>query len=50
VIERLSDESELVRAAAIWALRQLDPTRFAAEQHRKAQEPDSVVAQEWQQG
>ena len=44
----LDDPSPLVRGAAVWALAQLDPTRFAAlaARHRAA-ETDAGVREEW---
>jgi epoxyqueuosine reductase len=48
VVARLGDPSPLVRGAAIWALRRLDPDR--AERHRldlAAREGDKAVRQEW---
>jgi epoxyqueuosine reductase len=50
VEDRLGDDDPLVRGAAIWALRRLDPTR--ADMLRLAylgQEGDSSVAAEWTQ-
>lgn len=48
VIERLEDESPLVRGAAVWALSQLDRDRFVVEREvRHSAEPDEEVQQEW---
>ncbi|WP_108461954.1 tRNA epoxyqueuosine(34) reductase QueG [Devosia naphthalenivorans] len=45
---RLDDPDPLVRGAAIWALRRLDPTRAAALRLAyQARESDSSVASEW---
>jgi epoxyqueuosine reductase len=44
---RLGDDEPLVRGAAIWALRRLDPTRAAALSARHAAETDAAVAAEW---
>lgn len=47
---RLDDESPLVRGAAVWALAQLDPTRFAALKIARADaERDPEVRGEWLQ-
>ncbi|HZD25367.1 MAG TPA: tRNA epoxyqueuosine(34) reductase QueG [Alphaproteobacteria bacterium] len=49
VLERLDDESALVRAMAVWALGELAPARFAAERQRRLPaEPDPDVRAEWQ--
>jgi len=45
----LADESPLVRAMAVWALRQLDPQSFTKEmQMRFSSETDSNVRAEWE--
>jgi epoxyqueuosine reductase len=45
----LADESPLVRAMAIWALRQLDPQSFAGEKEKwLSSEPDRDVRAEWE--
>jgi epoxyqueuosine reductase len=47
----LDDTSPLVRAAAIWALAQLDPGSFAEEKaRRRASEHDNQVIEEWDLG
>src|SRR5207302_1784563 len=43
----LDDASPLVRGAAVWALRQLDPRRLAALTEKHAQETDESVRDEW---
>jgi epoxyqueuosine reductase len=43
----LDDASPLVRGAAIWALRRLDPQRLAALTDKRAYEPDESVREEW---
>ena len=49
VQEKLSDESELVRGAAVWALGQLSPQMFEAEKTaRLPHEVDADVQAEWQ--
>jgi len=49
VLARLDDPSPLVRGAAIWALRRLDPERAAALRlDRLAAEGDSSVREEWE--
>ncbi|MEL6322779.1 MAG: tRNA epoxyqueuosine(34) reductase QueG, partial [Pseudomonadota bacterium] len=49
VIDRLSDDSPLVRGAAVWALSRLDPARFVAEKStRLGNEADVDVREEWQ--
>jgi epoxyqueuosine reductase len=46
--ERLLDDSApLVRGAAVWALRRLDPQRAAALADKCAQETDASVRDEW---
>lgn len=50
ILPLLADPSPLVRAAAIWALGQLDPARLKAESYRAAHEPDPEVAREWAVG
>lgn len=48
IAARLDDPSPLVRGAAIWALRRLDPDRAdALRQDRLAQESDETVRMEW---
>lgn len=48
VLPRLSDNSALVRGAAVWALSRLDATRFARERARRlAAEADPDVRAEW---
>ena len=49
VTERLRDASPLVRGAAVWALRQLDPTAAAAARDAGAAEAeaDGQVMEEW---
>ncbi len=48
VVARLEDPSPLVRGAAIWALRRLDPQRAEARRlDLLAQESDKAVRQEW---
>ncbi len=48
LLELLDDASPLVRGAAIWALFQLDPARFAMEKTaRRASETDADVREEW---
>ncbi len=48
VVARLDDASPLVRGAAIWALRRLDPQGAdAVRQERLAQESDADVREEW---
>jgi len=48
VVARLDDEDGLVRGAAIWALRRLDPTRAEALRAARAErETDPDVAIEW---
>jgi epoxyqueuosine reductase len=45
----LADESPLVRAMAIWALRQLDPQSFTNEKEKRiSSETDSTVQAEWE--
>ena len=43
----LDDASAVVRGAAVWALRRLDPERAAALAHRRAIETDEFVRDEW---
>lgn len=43
----LSDDSELVRGAAIWALAQLASPQLQAEQHRFENETNAYVREEW---
>ena len=43
----LSDDSPLVRGAAVWALARLDRTRLAAAATRRSAEPDPAVQEEW---
>ncbi len=43
----LDDASAVVRGAAVWALRRLDPERAAALAHRLAIETDEFVRDEW---
>jgi epoxyqueuosine reductase len=43
----LDDSSPLVRGAAVWALGQLDPQRFAALAEKRALETDQSVRDEW---
>ncbi|WOE76709.1 tRNA epoxyqueuosine(34) reductase QueG [Alterisphingorhabdus coralli] len=44
----VGDDSAIVRGAAIWGLRQLDPDRLAALRHEcEADEPDPAVQSEW---
>ena len=51
VLERLGDDSALVRGAAVWALRRLDPSRFDRERaSRLADEANADVRVEWSQG
>jgi epoxyqueuosine reductase len=48
-MERLGDDSPLVRGAAVWAFAQLlsrEAFALLADQHAK-DEPDSSVAEEW---
>ncbi|MFS2319116.1 tRNA epoxyqueuosine(34) reductase QueG [Maricaulis sp. D1M11] len=48
IVERLDDPSPLVRGMAIWALKRLDPARFAAEkQLRHPSETDADTCREW---
>lgn len=48
VIERLTDESPLVRGAAIWALARLSPETFQVQRARLAdREEDEAVKAEW---
>lgn len=48
VIERIKDESPLVRGAAIWALAQLCPNTFQQQKAQlEAQENDQTVQAEW---
>ncbi|TGY88936.1 tRNA epoxyqueuosine(34) reductase QueG [Marinicauda algicola] len=48
VVERLGDDSALVRAMAVWALKRLDPERFQAEREkRRESERDADVRAEW---
>jgi len=50
-VERLEDDSALVRGAAVWALARLDPARFEAERdERAASEPDPDVREDWALG
>jgi epoxyqueuosine reductase len=44
---RLSDDSPLVRAMAVWALSRLAPSRFSALRTTHANDPDSAVRAEW---
>lgn len=45
----LDDDSSVVRGAAIWALLQLDPVRFATEKSARAsQETDASIRLEWE--
>jgi len=44
---RLSDDSPLVRAMAVWALSRLAPSRFLALHTTHANDPDSAVRAEW---
>jgi epoxyqueuosine reductase len=44
---RLSDDSPLVRAMAVWALSRLAPSRFSALRATHANDPDSAVRAEW---
>jgi epoxyqueuosine reductase len=49
VCKCLADESPLVRAMAIWALRQLDPQSFTREREKRlSNETDSGVRMEWE--
>jgi epoxyqueuosine reductase len=51
VMDRLDDDSALVRGAAVWALARLDADRFEAERARRAaSEPDEAVREEWTLG
>ncbi len=51
VLDRLEDDSPVVRGAAIWALSRLDPARFEAEKARRAAaEADRDVIGEWDVG
>ena len=43
----LHDASPLVRGAAVWALRRLDPERLSTLGHNRAQEKDESVQAEW---
>jgi epoxyqueuosine reductase len=43
----LDDASPLVRGAAVWALRRLDPQRLAALSAKRAHETDDAVLDEW---
>jgi epoxyqueuosine reductase len=43
----LDDPSPLVRGAAVWALRRLDPGRLAALSEKRAHETDESVLDEW---
>src|SRR6185436_10764780 len=43
----LDDASPLVRGAAVWALRQLDPQRLVALAEKRAHETDESVRAEW---
>ncbi len=43
----LDDASPLVRGAAVWALRRLDPRRLAALAVKRASEMDESVREEW---
>jgi epoxyqueuosine reductase len=48
VLDHLDDSAPIVRGAAIWALSQLAPERFATERSRRQPtEPDATVALEW---
>lgn len=48
VLDRLDDDSALVRGAAVWALSRLDAARFLTERtSRVAAETDSDVCAEW---
>lgn len=50
-VNRLDDDSALVRGAAVWALARLDPERFAAERAaRAASELDPQVREDWALG
>jgi epoxyqueuosine reductase len=44
---RLTDDSPLVRAMAVWALAQLAPHRFRALRGAHANDPDPAVRSEW---
>jgi epoxyqueuosine reductase len=44
---RLADQSPLVRGAAVWALGRLDQARLTALVHRRDNEADAAVQQEW---
>lgn len=49
LLPRLDDIEPLVRGAAIWALSQLDPKRFAVEKARRAAtETDAETRREWE--
>lgn len=49
VLARLDDENALIRGAAIWALRKLDPHRFAAERSRRSpSETEPQLQAEWE--
>lgn len=51
ILDRLDDEAPLVRGAAIWALGQLDRTRFETERTARAPlETDADTAREWTHG
>jgi epoxyqueuosine reductase len=43
----LDDASPLVRGAAVWALRRLDPARLAALSEKRVHESDESVLDEW---
>lgn len=44
----LDDPSPLVRGAAVWALKRLDPIAAAGERHRAQAEADESVRDEWE--
>jgi epoxyqueuosine reductase len=44
---RLTDDSPLVRAMAVWALRRLAPSRFGALRAAHDNDPDAAVRSEW---
>jgi epoxyqueuosine reductase len=44
---RLSDDSPLVRAMAVWALSRLAPQRFHLLRSAHANDPDAAVRSEW---
>src|SRR5262249_46301859 len=47
VEQRLTDDSALVRAAAVWALQRLDRARLATHAFHRAAERDAGVLEEW---